>query len=215
MSLASLKNFAGTTNGSFYSTPEWVDTEKPPGHTSQSKVYPAKDWWVGLLTGTYLFLSPNFIWLVIALGCYKVCPPDMDAAVTWNLDWVVPRLIMNVSVTCVYCGWWHVTLYLFGWASRPFKPNRKYRVGKVLHNIWYTVLGAIQWTAWECVFIYCYATGRLPYISDADAFATPANAARVILWVFLVPIWRSIHFYLAHRLIHIKVSLCSATFLCD
>jgi Delta7-sterol 5-desaturase len=53
--------------------------------------------------------------------------------------------------------------------------------------------------------MHLYATRRLPYIADSEAFATPANALRVLLWTATIPLVRGVHFYFAHRLIHVKV----------
>jgi len=75
----------------------------------------------------------------------------------------------------------------------------------VLHNTWYTFLGALQWTVWEAIFMHSYATDRLPYLSDADATSTLWGAINFVAWFFLVPLFRELHFYFAHRLIHIKV----------
>lgn len=36
---------AGLVNGSAFEAPEWVDKSKPPGHTSQAKVYGVPGWW--------------------------------------------------------------------------------------------------------------------------------------------------------------------------
>ena len=51
-----------------------------------------------------------------------------------------------------------------------------------------------QWSAWEVIFMHLYATRRLPYIADSEAFATPANALRVLLWTAAIPLVRGVHF---------------------
>ena len=50
--------FAGTgPNGSFFETPEWVDKNKPPGLTSQEKMYAPP--------GMYILKKPFLIFLLI------------------------------------------------------------------------------------------------------------------------------------------------------
>ena len=71
--------------------------------------------------------------------------------------------------------------------------------------MWYTFLGAFQWSVWEVIFMRLWATGALPYISDASAFADPATAAKVLFWVAAVPVFREFHFYWAHRMLHFRV----------
>ena len=85
--------FAGTgPNGSFFETPKWVDKSKAPGHTSQDEAVAPPGWWIPLLTGKFLFFSPNLVWLAIALADYLVFPYDYQAAKSFqNLDWVRHR----------------------------------------------------------------------------------------------------------------------------
>ena len=137
-----------------------------------------------------------------------------------------------------------LTLYKLGFGERKFNPDYVAPPSRMIHNISYCCLGAIQLAAWECVFMHLYATGKLAYIADADLFSSPANIARTIGWTLVmnqqtcyctnccfqiplytnmhitiiiahffkikmllneqvVPLWRSVHFYFAHRFIHI------------
>ena len=57
-----------------------------------------------------------------------------------------------------------------------------------------TLACSLQWSAWEVIFMHLYATRRLPYIGDSEAFATPANALRVLLWTAAIPLVRGVHF---------------------
>ncbi len=204
-----LEGFAGTTGGSFYSPPAWVDARKAPGTTSQDASYARNPDWLSLLTGKFLLFSPNLVWLACALLVYCVFPyPYNDipgTCATFAPRWVGYRAAVNVSAVLLFFGWWHVTLYCLGWGTRPFKDGRAYRLGKVAHNVYYSVLGALQWTAWEAIVLHCYATGRLGYVTDAESFGTRAGQLKFVACCFLVPLWREVHFYFAHRLIHNKV----------
>ena len=73
------------------------------------------------------------------------------------------------------------------------------------HNIWYTSLGTAQFTVWEAIFLNMYATGKLSYVSNAELFANPADMAMTVLWIFAIPLWRGLHFYFSHRLLHVRV----------
>ena len=105
--------FAGTNNGSFFHTPGWVDSTKPPGTTSQAAAYcPSPQWYAHLFSGYSLFFSPNLVWLAIALFDYVVFPYDFAAAKAgYSADWILPRLAVNAAITLCYSGFWHVTLY--------------------------------------------------------------------------------------------------------
>jgi len=149
--------FAGTgPNGSFFETPGWVDKDKAPGMTSQTPAVAPPGWWVKLVTGYFLFFSPNLVWLTIALADYFLFPYDYEAAKSLtNLNWVFQRFCVNFVITFGFFGFWHVVLYILGWSERPFLPNRRYRVSKVAHNMWYSFLGVVQYTVWEAVYVHC------------------------------------------------------------
>ena len=85
--------FAGTgPNGSFFETAAWVDKTKPPGLTSQEKSYPPPGHWTSVITGKFLFFSPNLVWLTISLFVYFVFPYDYQSARNFKkIDWVLYR----------------------------------------------------------------------------------------------------------------------------
>ena len=198
--------FAGTTNGSFFHTPDWVDSSKPPGTTSQAAAYcPSPQWYAHLFSGYSLFFSPNLVWLAIALFDYFVFPYDFAAAEKgYSATWILPRLVVNATITLGYSSFWHVTLYWLGFGQRPFKADRQWRWGKILHNLWYHCLGIAQWTGFEVLFMRAYSTGRLPYLTDVEALASTAGMLNFVASCFWVPVWRTFHFYFAHRLLHVR-----------
>lgn len=59
-------------------------------------------------------------------------------------------------------------------------------------------------TIWEAIFMHCYATKRLPFMNDKEAFSNSWNITMFVLAAFWVPLYRELHFYFAHRFIHIK-----------
>jgi sterol desaturase/sphingolipid hydroxylase (fatty acid hydroxylase superfamily) len=70
--------------------------------------------------------------------------------------------------------------------------------------MWYTFLGVIQYTFWEVLYIHCCATNRLPFVTNQQTFSNAWNFTMFCLAAFWVPLYREIHFYFSHRLIHIK-----------
>lgn len=158
----------------------------------------------GYATGSFLVFSPNLVWLAAAFFDYFVFPYDLEAAKVFGLRWISFRLLANTLIVFGYFGFWHVTLYILAWGKRPFNPSRVYRTSKVAHNMFYTALGVIQWTVWEAVFMHCLATGRMPYITDTETFGTAWGFAQFVASWFWVALYRELHFYFAHRFIHIK-----------
>ena len=79
------------------------------------------------------------------------------------------RFLVNLAITFGFFGFWHVVLYVLGWSERPFMPNRRYKVDKVAHNMWYTLLGVVQYTVWEAIYVHCCATRKIPFLTDDQA----------------------------------------------
>jgi len=204
--------FMGQNRGSFFGTPEWVELEKKPGHTSIGKVYPdgstfktSLNWFLGWANPWNFFvMSPNFVWFLVAFTDYALCPYDLDKARVFTADWVLYRCAINTFIMLTYFGFWSLTLYSLGFGTRKFNPDHVTGAGRMFHNLWYCILGSVQLGLWEALFMHCYSTGKLEYISNEEAFATPGNIARVVFWTLAVPLYRSIHFYFAHRFIHIR-----------
>merc|ERR1719231_561088 len=57
--------------------------------------------------------------------------------------------------------------------KRKFNTTKNPTASRMFHNMWYSFWGVVQWTKWEACFITAYASGRLPYVSDEEAFSTP------------------------------------------
>eukprot|EP00937_MAST-01D_sp_MAST-1D-sp2_P000788 g788.t1 len=194
---------AGTVGGSFFKAPAWVDESRAPGTTAQ----PVPSWgaWASAIVRLrHILYSPNLVWLLISAASYIAFPYDLEAAKEWAWPWVLRRVRVNVTVVLAYYLFWSVSLYGAGWSQRKFRPGRWPTAGNVFHNAWYSMLGTLQWCGWEVLTVRLWATGRLPFVPDAAAFGSGVGLVRFALWTVFVPVWRGLHFYFAHRLIHIK-----------
>jgi sterol desaturase/sphingolipid hydroxylase (fatty acid hydroxylase superfamily) len=109
-------------------------------------------------------------------------------------DFIAERLPLWSSIVLGYDLFWHVALYGLGLAHRPFIRNRLYKIDKVAHNVAWTLSGVLIWTLFENIFCYLWATNKLVYAPDSFTSITIALLA--------IPVWRSIHFYFAHRFLH-------------
>ena len=87
-------------------------------------------------------------------------------------------------------GFFFAGLYLWGWSERKFAPGSYPTVGNMLHNFWYWGLGIAQWTCWECVVMRLWATGKVPFVTNAEVLASSELLAWNLMWVLLTPIWR-------------------------
>ena len=127
-------------------------------------------------TGSSSGLDDQFLRLI---DSFRFCT-------NFSLTFFSFRFCINFGVTFGYYGFWHSTLDVFGWASRPFNPRRHIGRAKVwtnkhmkwlfdeifakqvFHNMFYSLLGVVQYTIWEGIILHCYATGRLPYLTNKE-----------------------------------------------
>jgi sterol desaturase/sphingolipid hydroxylase (fatty acid hydroxylase superfamily) len=200
-----MQNWFGLNNGKYINEPpKYVNKNKLPGMTPIPQ--PTLMTWFER-SPFILITSPNFVWVLISLFLYFYAPYDLSpnsvaAQSPISYNFMVARLPLWLSTTLGYFSFWHVVLYFFNLASRPFIKNRTYNIDKVVHNIFWTTSGIVIWTAVENVYCYLWASGRLSYISDVRSFSTFSGFFYFLLAMCGIPVWRSIHFYFAHRFLH-------------
>lgn len=159
------------------------------------------DWFFGI--PTLLFITPNAVWTLYSIVTYFLFPYDFSAATApLNYSFFVPRFIFWLFIQFSYVGFWHVSLYGLDWAKRPFIQNRPYNFEKVAHNIFWNISACFIWASLENLFVYLWSTGRIDYISDTESFSSSIGILRFIIVLNLVPVWRTFHFYFAHRFLH-------------
>jgi len=132
-------------------------------------------------------------------------PYDYEAGKNFSISFFIFRLSVNVFVCFSYTAFWYITLYVLDWAKRKYNPSYRPSGTRMFHNIFYSFLGVLQWTVWEVIFVYIYANNKLMFISDDEAFTSFPNIVRMVFWSLAVPVWRDLHFYFAHRFIHMRV----------
>ena len=115
-------------------------------------------------------------------------------------------LVRNAALVLVYFGAFHLRLYMQRAQGTAFKYNAKWPStdsptflfrNQTLDNVFWTFASAVPiWTAWECLTLWLFANGRIPLVEFAR------NPVWFVALFFLVPLFREVHFYLVHRLIH-------------
>jgi sterol desaturase/sphingolipid hydroxylase (fatty acid hydroxylase superfamily) len=186
-----MSNLFGLVNGKLIGeAPLYVNRLRRPGATDVPKATV-----LGFIKRApfILITSPNFVWALIALIIHQYTPYPTNILVPISYDFMSQRLQLWIPITLGYFGFWHLALYPFNLGSRPFIPNRNYNYDKLAHNIFWTTSGILIWTAFENVFCYLWSTGKLSYSQDYTSFLVSLMA---------IPLWRSFHFYFAHRFLH-------------
>lgn len=188
-----IKNWFGLHNGKIFGEPpSYVDKTKAPGRSIIPVATPLQ--WL-VRSPFVLITSPNFVWASIALLTYYWFPYNLSTVTSpLSFAFFMERFPIWFSLVFGYDLFWHAALYGFNLASRPFIQNRTYNIDKVAHNIFWTVSGITIWTVFENIMCYLWASNKLLYANDSLLTISAALVA--------VPVWRSVHFYFAHRFLH-------------
>ena len=80
-----------------------------------------------------------------------------------------------LGAVCTACAGVH---FKANWGERKFRPETRPSLGNMAHNIFYTCLGTLQYAMWECIFLHCYATGKIDYVSNAELLSSPTAMVR-------------------------------------
>jgi sterol desaturase/sphingolipid hydroxylase (fatty acid hydroxylase superfamily) len=191
-----IQNWFGLHNGKLIGEPPaYVDKTKEPGRS----MIPAATPFEWLQRAPFVLItSPNFVWACIALGTYYAFPYNFTTAAIYPIStaFFMERFPLWFALVFGYDTFWHLACYAFNLANRPFAKNRVYNFDKVAHNTFWTLSGVAIWTLFENIMCYLWATQKLAYASDS--FLTVGIA------LMAVPVWRSVHFYFAHRFLHFE-----------
>ena len=185
----------GGQGGKFFRIlPPYISVKSKPGDSALPAPTPA-DWLRSALQLKHVWASPNLPWAIIALAFYFYFPYDLSpsgsaAAAPISLAFFQQRFPLWLALTHGYTAFWHVTLYWLRWSDRPLIPSRIFSLGKVLHNVMHSTFGIAQWVVFENVFAFLWATGRLAYLSDADAASSSSGLAIFVAGLIAIPLWR-------------------------
>jgi sterol desaturase/sphingolipid hydroxylase (fatty acid hydroxylase superfamily) len=195
-----------SVQGVFKSLPAWINKDLSPGTTDQTNELGWSTTKSSILRLQYFFFSPNLVWFCMALSIHMFVPYPIEEAKEKGFasDWMLARFALNYSVAFLYYGFFFVSLYWAGWANRKYNPGIYPTAGNMAHNLWYWSLAIVQWTWWECVMVRLWATGLVPFTTNAEILSDPYQLAVNVLWVLAIPLWRDLHFYIAHRFIHVR-----------
>jgi sterol desaturase/sphingolipid hydroxylase (fatty acid hydroxylase superfamily) len=148
----------------------------------------------------------NLLYAAIAVVFWKYLTPPLQTMKTFEPSWIMFLIVRNGALSFVFYGFFHWLLYIRKAQGRAYKYNAKWPdednsaflfKRQILDNmIWSLASGVPIWTAYEVFTLWAFANGYIPFVS------WEAHPVYCILVMLLVPLFREIHFYVIHRLIH-------------
>ena len=162
--------------------------------------------WVFGLPG--YFLPWNLFYVSVGLLAWYVLSPPLEAYGSLNPAAMALVFLRNCALVALFFGAFHFRLYTRRSQGSTFKFNprwpsensKKFMFGnQTLDNVFLTFASGVTiWTAFEIGILWAAANGFITVISARD------NLIYFGAMILLIHLWRDLHFYLIHRLIHTK-----------
>ena len=155
-----------------------------------------------------VMLPYGICWVGVAALTWNFLTPSMETMKTLSIGWVLTIYLRNAALLTVVAGGLHLLLYARRAQQQRYKYNRRWLSttnrsflwnNQTRDNIFWSLLsGCSIWTAYEALTMWGYANDWLPSAQWRTAW--PYLSALVV-GVFL---WSVTHFYLNHRLLHVR-----------
>ena len=160
--------------------------------------------WVFSIPG--YFMPWNVFYVILGLVAWVWFSPALENFSSPSFETVSLVFLRNAGLVGAYFGAFHLRLYIQRRQDINFKFNpawpqkdaNKFMFGsQTVDNIILTFgSGVTIWTGVEIGILYLAANGFLILVSPID------QPIYFFVMIFTVHLWRDLHFYLVHRLIH-------------
>lgn len=181
-------------------------------HTTPVIFSPLFDWpprpkaFILALTKRWVTISRNVLFLLMAFGVYRFLTPELSSMQSLSWNWIWPIYLRNTLFMLVIAGGLHLYFFTFRAQGKRLKydhnekheRSRKFSFGnQVWDNVfWSLIVGVLFWTVYEVLYFWAVANGVAPTFALAD------HPVVFVIWLLVMPVLLSSHFYLIHRLLH-------------
>ncbi len=158
------------------------------------------------MIGGWFPVSERLIILLLAIVSALLFHPDPARTADFSFGWIAEIYLRNFLLMCIVAGGLHWYFYShrgqgdeYRFDARPLvKDSRVFTFNSQVHDnmFWTLASGVTVWTAYEVLMMWALANGYAP------ALSLPGDLFWLVLFIFLLPMWETTHFFLIHRLIH-------------
>ena len=120
--------------------------------------------------------------------------------------WLLQLWVRNAILLTLVAGSLHLYFHTFQVQKNKLKfesaqlirNSRRFTFSNQVHDnmFWSIVSGVTIWSIYEGFYFWLRSNGYVPTLEFAD------HPVWFVVWIFLVPIWYSMHFYWFHRFLH-------------
>jgi len=158
------------------------------------------------LTKRWVTITRNALFLLLAIGTYLWLMPELSSMKELSPAWILPIFLRNITLLVLIAGGLHWYLFVHRGQGKKLKYDVRENMPKtalfsfrnqVHDNIfWSLASGATIWSLYEVLYFYGAANGVLPIAGFRE------SPVSFFLWLLVMPVMLSAHFYLTHRLLH-------------
>jgi sterol desaturase/sphingolipid hydroxylase (fatty acid hydroxylase superfamily) len=157
------------------------------------------------------YLFPwNAFHMATALAYWYLVIPDVEVMQTIRWDWAVRLYAINAAAIFVMYGSIEFLFYVRRKQGTQFKYSGRFPADRPSDAFWFksqnidnalrTFLISIPlWTLVQVLFLWCFATGAVPWLLWAD------HPVYLAVLAFFAPMLHEVHFFVIHRLIHVPL----------
>jgi sterol desaturase/sphingolipid hydroxylase (fatty acid hydroxylase superfamily) len=153
---------------------------------------------------SYLF-GWNTLYAAVAIVAYRFTTPSTADTKSLLGGWILLVLTRNLLVAVAWYGVFHLRLYVHRAQDTRFKYNarwprestRFFLGSQTRENIFWTLVSGVPvWTAYEAFTLWLFANGHITWLQWSH------HPVWFVALMLPIPLWREVHFYTMHRLIH-------------
>ena len=158
------------------------------------------------LTKRWATITRNVLFLAMAFLVFRFLIPDDTALRSLSLEWVGTIFLRNYLFMLVIAGGLHLYLFTFRLQGSRLKYDPREKLGKsrqflfrnqVWDNIfWSLASGTTIWSVYEVLYFWGVSNGMISTLLLSD------NWVVLLIWLLIIPVLTSSHFYFIHRLLH-------------
>jgi sterol desaturase/sphingolipid hydroxylase (fatty acid hydroxylase superfamily) len=154
------------------------------------------------------FIPWNVFYVLVGLVCWFCLSPSLESFANLSLQTALLIFLRNSLLVALYFGAFHYHLYFKRAQKTEFKFNARWPSenskqfmfsNQNVDNIILTFASGVTiWTIFELGILWIAAQGFVEVISVRE------YPIYFVVMIFFIHLWRDLHFYLIHRLIHLR-----------
>ena len=208
MSISQAEKTVASTSGAENKRTEWHYHPDFPIDNNPLFSWPVR-WREALIyyRDGWLTLSETTLFIAMAVIAYMWLSPSLTTTAIFSLDWALAIYLRNFATMLLVAGGLHIYFYRYQaqgidlkYVPQFLSKGSRFLFNNQLYdNMFYTLVSGVAiWSGYEILMFWAMGQGLVQTISFAEWPIWTMLALPVI------SLWISFHFYVVHRILHLK-----------